>query len=1170
MISHKDVISIMGPGFTAIDFALRKVLKFKECSGPVVVFDYQGRATALLGKDNLQSLRRRPVDWYDLADRSRPMSFFEPTQSPHFQRVFHRVLLAMRRLTQANVSVGTLRWATDMALRLSNDGKVGLVALLKTLHMTATRRWFLDTQPDPTDYERLIEMVRWTLRFSAVLALTNGNNRHYLSTSLSRPMTTWIEAKAEHFETVEHQLAVSLVEAALEDSIRSLDFDEQAKNGDSRITVLHILPTVLENESVPEWIFDTAGRVRHIAVHALFPRRNLSPCALSWARTSSQLWVMRGKNPPDGVVHGKWLTLEDVEHIEKLEYNQVLVKVKGHEKSLIARVRLATKDVMEAHRWRFLSGRRRNKTAVKQLTSTISDVLEVSRENVDLYRQLCTVEALHSGWVKVRRAKKTSRGVDNVTIDDFRSNMETQLEILADELASRTYQCRPLKRVYIPKPSGGKRGLGIACVRDRVVQSACLELLEPLFEMSFSRFSFAFRPRKNAHQALAVAQSYIKAGAQWAVIADIKKCFDNIDHDVLMGMLAQKIGDQAILDLIQHWLTVDVLDFIDIIPTDVGVPQGESISPLLANIYLDPLDKHFEKLGLRFVRYADDIVIFSTSEDEAKKSLQHLGDFLNNPLHLELKPAKTSYVPVESGFDFLGFALFKGRASIQKEKIKKIIEVARSDVKLLGSQGTNLNDRANALFRMNAVIRGFRNYFRLANEKKIFEQLLYLDGRMEQLGHYYLSEQVRDDPAWICRERFAFKRHDEIVEIEKEGDVVLRKSLGDYLHRSKRESAQGWMIKGEDFRDHDNTKRKTTIQFNDSEESGEESEEDRTPDSVVAYSDRLFVLTHGSYLTCEADDLVVRKKQKEIYRKPLASIGLLFLQGIAMNISVALQVKFAEADVPVVFAPPVGEPMAILNSLRSSKSHLRGMQVLRRNDPDIIQTGLAMLGAKTGNQAAVLKYFAKYRKKVDADLAEKMIEASNEIRRFSEMLRELDSGSASIRSMAMGYEGHAASIYWGQLTKLAPQRTLFEGRVTRHAKDVVNQCLNYVYGILYGEVWRAVAKAGLDPYFGFVHGSKRNQGSLVFDIIEEFRAPFADRVVFGLFGRGFQPDQNGEGLLRTKTRKTLAKRFSKGWTKNIAWRSKTTSPARILEQQAGSIAKLVAGEGTYHPYRMRW
>jgi CRISPR-associated protein Cas1 len=217
-----------------------------------------------------------------------------------------------------------------------------------------------------------------------------------------------------------------------------------------------------------------------------------------------------------------------------------------------------------------------------------------------------------------------------------------------------------------------------------------------------------------------------------------------------------------------------------------------------------------------------------------------------------------------------------------------------------------------------------------------------------------------------------------------------------------------------------------------------------------------------------------------------------------------------------------------------------------------------------------LRYFSKYRKKTNPDIACQLIEASEEIRSFSDNIRSLDPGSASVRFLAMGFEGHAAAVYWRHIMKIIPQELGFNGRITRSATDAFNQCLNYTYGILYGEVWRAIVKAGLDPYFGLIHGSKRDQGSLVFDLIEEFRAPFSDRLVLGMVGRGFQPQIGAHGFLKTRTRRQLAIGFLKHWKKKMLWRSRKMSPALILGGQAESLSKVFNYEGAYHPFKMRW
>lgn len=213
--------------------------------------------------------------------------------------------------------------------------------------------------------------------------------------------------------------------------------------------------------------------------------------------------------------------------------------------------------------------------------------------------------------------------------------------------------------------------------------------------------------------------------------------------------------------------------------------------------------------------------------------------------------------------------------------------------------------------------------------------------------------------------------------------------------------------------------------------------------------------------------------------------------------------------------------------LEFAELRIKGLAGLRRDDPSVLHTGLKMIGAKVGNQASVLRYFAKYRNKTDPHLSMALRNNTDKIRRIADAIRILDVGRASLRATAMGMEGQAGAIYWKQIVKLLPTQFGFRGRIARGAQDPVNQCLNYMYVLLYGEVWHAIARAGLDPYFGMIHGSQRDEGSLVFDLIEEFRAPFVDRLVFAMVGRGFQPEIGSHQMLKTNKRKQLTKCFKK-------------------------------------------
>ncbi len=1166
-------IAILGNGVLAVDATLRKVLTFKECSGPLVILDYTGRGAMILNRENMMGLSRRNVEWHNLADRMRPISLFHFHQSEHMKRIMFEYLQSVRKLMNIDIRDDSLDWAANLAHRLSRDGAVGLISLLQSLAAPETRRWFMDEhlspQDSPPEISLLVDMLKWALAYPAVYAMSEGINRVSILDALRKNNVIWLEARQELFERNEHALVLFMAEAALEDALKSVCEDPRVKMGAKPSSmVVHLFPPSAIRHEISSWIEATALWVRHASVHRLESRRPLSALQKNWVNSSSFIWVIGKVESLVASCHESWLNAQEIGCINRMETGGLWIKSNKDGKAIVAKISHTKGELNSSLSdfYRRLSTRRLKISPIIQTAGATQSINAGGNGEKGLYEKICDIDSLRLGWQKVRSGRKDSHGADQVTIAMFDSNPERELKALSGELKKGEYRCRPLRRVYIPKHDGSKRGLSIACIRDRVVQAACLLLLDPVFEVHFSPYSFAFRPRRSAHHALALLKSMINGGFSWAVIADIRKCFDTIDHGVLLDLISRKINDDELINLIAHWLNADVIEFQEFLPMIIGVPQGESLSPLLANIYLDPLDKHFEKLGIRFVRYADDITIMTPSEDDAIKAFHIMEGFLSDVLHLEIKPVTKNYVHVSEGFEYLGFKIAKEGLSIRQRKMDEIIDVIQELMMVLGKDVATLAEKMDAVIRINATIRGFRNYFFVVGENQIMQQLAFLDGCIEQMANHLLPSRIKDDPVWICRERFYFARTIEDVESDETRAVREAKSGLGYPEDRQDPVPGHKLIK-------DEAKHSPSVAPSDTSlviDAGDEHDSSHRESGVVENGDRLYILMHGSYLMSDHGDLVIKRKKVEAYRRPLDGIGLLFLQGHGMNISVNLQLTLAEKDIPVVFAPPVGHPIAVLNPLASMKSFLRSRQAIRRDDQDIIRAGLNMLAAKVGNQAAVLQYFSKYRTRTLPELAGQLKNAATDIRSFKDKLRSLDPAAAAVRATAMGIEGYAANMYWRMLMRLIPERFGFSGRMKKIGNDVVNQCLNYVYGILYGETWRAIVKAGLDPYFGLIHGSQRDQGSLVFDVIEEFRAPFADRLIIGMLGRGFQPEMNQHGMLRTRTKRLLVKSFSKKWFDKISWRSNRVSPAEILEQQARSLARLFMNEEGYHPFRMKW
>lgn len=1141
--------TIIGTGTTPAYLALAMLFKKKpKRSERLVVLDYTGRLslTAQMSPETPQP--PEGTCWYDLADRRSPVALFQLAHCGALRQVLLSCLSRLRGITGHPLADQTLKWAAEAGYILSQKGTVGLGALLRSLSSAEVRAWFLATQCDPEQLRELLNMLSWCLDFPAIHALSEGNNRFEgLLAKPSSQRTLWFEMLSEHFERDEHRIMTVLVETAVEIEMRRIMEATPPSPQTPSLTIIHAFPPERQGEAPPAWVAESASFVRHVYISQLRPGAPLSVYAMGWVQKSQTVFMPGPMGKLSANVHGEWLTGNELSTLAKLEHGSLYVRDNAKGNGIVARTAGGTPRFSEVHARRTASKKQRNESPFRQFRLAAQGLWPADPRSLGLYQRLCDVNLLLEGWIKVKGGSKESHGVDGVTIRQFKEKAQEELTRLSSELQAKKYRCKPLRQAKIAKPDGGFREIGVSCVRDRVVQSACLSLIEPLWESDFSRFSFAFRPRRNAHQAIALVSSLIASGRTWAVTADIKKCFDSIDQEVLFQFLAQKIGDHDLLALIRQWLTADVIEFREVLPLAGGVPQGCAISPFLANIYLDPLDKYFEQCGVNFVRYADDIMILISSEEEALKSLDMLQDFLAASLHLALKPAKTNHVAVAAGFDFLGFTFQGGRIGIRSSKMAAVREALFHQVRALGAAP----DQAalmTAWQKLNALIRGARNYYALPDELAIAEQLWQLDAYVEETAGLYLPAHLRNDAAWLLRERFTAEG-DFIPTADGAPGVSQRLGTGYPAEPGPVLPPQQWLVKDEAPEE----QRPASVS------AAQPEADEGVP--VVWSEGRVYILQHGCYVRSEEQSLVIRKKKVEIWRRDLSDVVLVFLQGQGISIAAETQLLLARLDIPLVVASPLGDFCAVLSPMTSERAHIRSQQAMRSDEPDMVLTGLEILAAKVTNQAALLKYFAKYRKKINPAQAAEMLETAGNIDRQAGFIRSLDPTKAEVSKVAMGYEGRAAAIYWKRIASLVPAELQFGGRIARGAKDAVNQCLNYAYAILYGEVWQAVVKAGLDPYFGIMHGSKRDQGSLVFDLIEEFRAPFVDRLVLSLLGRKFQPALGAQGLLTTRSKRVLVAGFLKRWENRLQWRGRSISPSAILERQARTFAELVLRQG---------
>lgn len=329
-------------------------------------------------------------------------------------------------------------------------------------------------------------------------------------------------------------------------------------------------------------------------------------------------------------------------------------------------------------------------------------------------------ENLQQAWKRVR-ANKGAAGVDGLDIDQTARKLRTSWPAIRQQLLSGTYRPSPVRRVTIPKPDGGERELGIPTVTDRLIQQALLQVLQPILDPSFSEHSYGFRPGRSAHDAILAAQSYVQSGRRIVVDVDLEKFFDRVNHDILIDRLQKRIGDAGVIRLIRAYLNSGVMMGGVVQERVTGTPQGGPLSPLLANLLLDEVDKELERRGHCFVRYADDANIYVRSRKAGKRTMALLRR-LYGRLHLTVNETKSAVASV-FGRKFLGYAFWVAPGGVVKRRVAdKPMRTFKQRIRRLTrrSGGRSMPD---VVERLRLYVLGWKAYFRLAQTPRVWKEL---------------------------------------------------------------------------------------------------------------------------------------------------------------------------------------------------------------------------------------------------------------------------------------------------------------------------------------------------------------------------------------------------------------------------------------------------------------
>lgn len=351
---------------------------------------------------------------------------------------------------------------------------------------------------------------------------------------------------------------------------------------------------------------------------------------------------------------------------------------------------------------------------------TENNFTNIDGKDYDLLEMILAPTNLNMAYKQVK-SNKGSGGIDCLGVEELLPYLLEHKEELLTSIDIGKYKPNPVRRVEIPKEGGKKRQLGIPTVVDRVIQQAIAQILSPIYEPLFSKFSYGFRPKRSAHHALKQCQEYISSGYKYTVDMDLEKYFDTVSHSRLIEVLSRTITDGRVVSLIHKYMNAGVIEKGKFVETMIGVPQGGPLSPLLSNIMLNELDKELERRGHKFVRYADDCMILCKSKRAAQRTLAHIIPFIEGKLYLKVNKEKTVVAHVRD-VKFLGYGFYINKGNGLLRVHPKSIAKMKEKVKLLTCRSNGWgNERRKETLRQ--YITGWVNYFKLANMKSLLTEI---------------------------------------------------------------------------------------------------------------------------------------------------------------------------------------------------------------------------------------------------------------------------------------------------------------------------------------------------------------------------------------------------------------------------------------------------------------
>jgi group II intron reverse transcriptase/maturase/CRISPR-associated endonuclease Cas1 len=704
---------------------------------------------------------------------------------------------------------------------------------------------------------------------------------------------------------------------------------------------------------------------------------------------------------------------------------------------------------------------------------------------------------------------KNSIGLDEISFIEFEQNLHTNLKELANDILLGTYAPEPLKNIEIDKPnSNEKRPISISSIKDKIIQQLLYQQLNPFIDSILSDKSYAYRENKSTLKAINRVSNYINQKYHWIAKTDIDNFFDSIDHNILISKLQELIADNQLIKLLVLFLDIGSFKGYDYLQHNLGVHQGDILSPMLSNIYLDSMDKYLEQQNIAFVRYADDFVMLFKKEKEAKSTLANLKIYLKS-LNLTLEESKTYITHINDGFTFLGIT-YKGKyKSIQNERfqktISKLYKLSKKSIPFY-QYITNLNSYLLAL----------KNYY-----------LKIIQNNQTQLD--MLKNALIDS----ISQKIYLSRTSKEIKTKKEFRLLLEKiKLSILFTQDPKDIQELILAKGiEKYLANKTYNQDTKI-----------NKQKNKYSKKFALQSTLHINKKGVMLGISKNKFVLKEYGRVKTTYPLDKIKRIIFEGKGFSLSSNVIKKCAQNNISIDFIDNKYYPYASLITYNATTTHTIHKQAMLLNTPKQLYLAKAFIKSKAKNQLNYIKYLNKYH----ANLQDHIQTIQKHIPKIKK--------ATSINQL-MGIEGTISTIYWDAIRAILDID--FPRRITLGAKDIVNSSLNYAYAILYGKVQESLVLAGLSLNISFLHSLDKQKPTLTFDAIEQFRSFIVDRVIISMLNKDEPIKLDKKGLLTKKSRQLIAKNIYEKLGSYTNYKKESKKIENIIYQKAYELASYI-------------